>query len=270
VTTPPETVAPATHRLAVIAAVASVLLTGTAFWLSYDHLHHVAERNGLSGSAAWAWPATVDLFIVIGELLILRASLRGKGADVWAVALTASGSIGSIALNVAGVGDGDPMEYIVAAVPPIAALLAFGALMRQLHGVLAARVPAPETIASDRQEADPAAPPVGDSGDRQEVRQEAAPTGDSDTAKKTPTTTRRRPAKSSAKKAAKKRRSMDEWVAEAGPIFHTEFARLRRNPTAAEFAAAIKTAGLGDVSDSTAKNIRTEILDRAELPQLED
>lgn len=81
-----------------------------------------------------------------------------------------------------------------------------------------------------------------------------------------------RPArKSGTRRSVKKvRRSMDEWVRLAGPIFHDEFARLQRNPTAAEFASAIKAADLGVVSDSTAKNIRTEILDRAELPSLED
>jgi hypothetical protein len=58
--------------------------------------------------------------------------------DWWAVALAAFGSLGSIALNVAGVGYGAaPMEYVVAAVPPSAALVAFGALMRQLHERLA-------------------------------------------------------------------------------------------------------------------------------------
>lgn len=60
----------------------------------------------------------------------------------------------------------------------------------------------------------------------------------------------------------KVRRSMDEWVRVAGPVFHAELSRLHRNPTAAEFATAIKNAGLGSVSESTAKNIRTEVLDR--------
>lgn len=128
--------------LAVIAAVASVILTGAAFWLSYEHLHDVAAGHGLahSGVRAWAWPATVDLFIIIGEVLILRASLR-RAVDPWAIGLLVAGSGASIALNVAGVGaNADPMNYVVAAVPPIAALLAFGALMRQLHGALAARL----------------------------------------------------------------------------------------------------------------------------------
>jgi hypothetical protein len=132
----------ALKALAAGAAVVTITLTAAAFWLSYEHLHDIAGGNGLDGARAWAWPATVDLFIVAGELLILRASLR-RSIDPWAIALAATGSLGSIALNVAGVGaDAHLLEYIVAAVPPVAALLAFGALMRQVHDALA-RVPAP-------------------------------------------------------------------------------------------------------------------------------
>jgi hypothetical protein len=65
------------------------------------------------------------------------------------------------------------------------------------------------------------------------------------------------------------RRSMDEWVDLAGPIFHDELHRRRRQPTASEFAKAIEDAGHGRVSDSTAKNIRTEILDRTDVPALD-
>lgn len=124
---------------AVIAA-----LTAAAFWLSYAHLAEVAGQHGLAKSPErqWAWPGTLDAFIVIGELLMLRAGLR-KVTDWWAVALTAIGSIGSIALNVAGVsgtGNGPVplLDYVVAAVPPTAALLAFGVLMRQIHQHVAA------------------------------------------------------------------------------------------------------------------------------------
>ncbi|MGW3651876.1 DUF2637 domain-containing protein [Streptomyces sp. NPDC000878] len=139
--------------LAIGAAVVTVLLTAAAFWLSYEHLHDIAGGNGLDGARAWAWPATVDLFIIAGELLMLRASLARQGMDWWAVTLAAFGSLGSIALNVFGVGDGaQPMEYVVAAVPPSAALVAFGALMRQLH----------ERLAQDAQDAtaSPAVPSV--------------------------------------------------------------------------------------------------------------
>lgn len=141
--------------LAAGASAATILLTAAAFWLSYEHLHDVASGNGLDGARAWVWPATVDLFIVIGELLLLRASL-GHRVDWWAIALTASGSAGSIALNVAGVGAHAPLlGYVVAAVPPVAALLAFGALMRQVHERLA--VPAEVENSRDTRIAEPAA-----------------------------------------------------------------------------------------------------------------
>ncbi|MEU3836122.1 DUF2637 domain-containing protein [Streptomyces microflavus] len=134
------------RALAAGAATVTVLLTAAAFWLSYEHLHDVADTNGLDAERAWVWPATVDLFIIAGELLMLRAALHNR-IDPWAIALAATGSLGSIALNVAGVGmDARPLEYVVAAVPPVAALLAFGALMRQVHEALATARPPAEPV----------------------------------------------------------------------------------------------------------------------------
>ncbi|MFK0225882.1 DUF2637 domain-containing protein [Streptomyces sp. NPDC090303] len=140
------------RALAVAAGLVIIALTGAAFWLSYAHLAEVALAHGLGRATerAWAWPATLDLFIVAGELLMLRAALR-RQVDGWAIALTAVGSVGSIVLNVAGVtGTRDPgtvplLDYVVAAVPPTAALLAFGALMRQIHQALAAVEDRPES-----------------------------------------------------------------------------------------------------------------------------
>jgi len=122
-----------------VAGVLTVVLTAAAFWLSYEHLQEVAASHGMADAVArsWAWPATVDLFIVIGELLILRASLAHR-VDWWAIGLVTAGDGASIALNVAGVGaNAGALNYVVAAVPPVAALLAFGALMRQVHAYLA-------------------------------------------------------------------------------------------------------------------------------------
>ncbi|MGZ9932308.1 DUF2637 domain-containing protein [Streptomyces sp. NC-S4] len=120
-----------------------ILLTAAGFWLSYAHLAEVAGAHGLAAFPIrqWAWPATLDAFVVIGELLMLHAALR-RERDGWAVALTAIGSVGSIALNVAGVSGtgGAPvpvLNYVVAAVPPTAALLAFGVLMRRIHALVA-------------------------------------------------------------------------------------------------------------------------------------
>ncbi|WP_217234959.1 DUF2637 domain-containing protein [Streptomyces sp. AC555_RSS877] len=156
-----------------VAGVLTVVLTAAAFWLSYEHLQEVAAQHGMADAVArsWAWPATVDLFIVIGELLILRASLAHR-VDWWAIGLVTAGDGGSIALNVAGVGaDASALDYVVAAVPPIAALLAFGALMRQVHAYLARHamtgvnppspgVEAPSTPVMVSVDRPPAAPPA--------------------------------------------------------------------------------------------------------------
>lgn len=164
VTTPDE--APAVAGLAATAAAVTIALTAAAFWLSYEHLHDVAAHHGLQRATAraWAWPATVDLFIVAGELLILRASLR-RLVDGWAIALAASGSLGSIALNVAGVGNGAaPLDYVVAAVPPVAALLAFGALMRQVHEHLQQHATSPAVAPPSPDEPQPTPDGSGDDG----------------------------------------------------------------------------------------------------------
>ncbi|MGF2210570.1 DUF2637 domain-containing protein [Streptomyces albidoflavus] len=143
-----------TERYALAAAGGVIVaLTVGAFWLSYAHLAEVAGQHGLGGFPArrWAWPATLDAFIVAGELLMLRAGLR-QVTDRWAIAITAIGSVGSIALNVAGVsGAGDSrtthwLDYVVAAVPPTAALLAFGVLMRQIHQLVAETTDSPDHV----------------------------------------------------------------------------------------------------------------------------
>ncbi|MFE3659088.1 DUF2637 domain-containing protein [Streptomyces sp. NPDC059165] len=138
------------RALAIAAGLVIIALTGAAFWLSYAHLAEVALGHGLGEAEvrAWAWPACLDLFIMAGELMWLRAALAHR-VDLWAIGLTAVGSLGSIVLNVAGVtGARDPgavplLDYVVAAVPPTAALLAFGALMRQVHQALAGHAEQP-------------------------------------------------------------------------------------------------------------------------------
>ncbi|PAN01017.1 hypothetical protein CJI59_13930 [Streptomyces sp. Alain-F2R5] len=142
-----------TRALAIAAGLVIVALTAAAFWLSYAHLAEVALAHGMENKEirAWAWPATLDLFIVAGELLMLRSALHRR-VDWWAIGLTVAGSGGSIALNVAGVGShAEPLDYVVAAVPPTAALLAFGALMRQIHQALAERADAPVAAAQNDQ-----------------------------------------------------------------------------------------------------------------------
>lgn len=152
--------------LAIAAASATIALTGITFWLSYEALHDLAAGHHLVGARAWAWPATIDAFIVVGEVLILRASLLRR-IDWLAVLLVALGSIGSIVLNVVSVGAGvDNTTRVVAAIPPLAALLAFTALMRQIYraltaeptGPVAAPVDVPVTVEAQRVDAPVTAP----------------------------------------------------------------------------------------------------------------
>ncbi|WSN31117.1 DUF2637 domain-containing protein [Streptomyces uncialis] len=147
----------AAERWALAAAGAVIIaLTAGAFWLSYAHLAEIAGQHGLGHSPArqWAWPASLDAAIIAGELLMLRAGLR-KEVDWWAIALTAGGSVGSIALNIAGVNSTDRagsipvLDYVVAAVPPTAALVAFGVLMRQIHQLVTEPTDHSTTTAAD-------------------------------------------------------------------------------------------------------------------------
>jgi hypothetical protein len=154
---------PASYWLAVIAASSTIALTSVTFWLSYEALHDLAAGHHLTNARAWAWPATIDAFIVVGEVLILRASLLRR-IDWLAVALVALGSLGSIILNIVSVGAHvDGTTRVVAAVPPVAALLAFTALMRQIYRALASDEEAPrgdEALTPVNGPSDQAIPPA--------------------------------------------------------------------------------------------------------------
>jgi hypothetical protein len=108
--------------------------TAVGFWLSYSGLHDFALRAGLHGPEAWAWPSSVDLFIAAGEAGVTISALR-KESDWPAWCYLALGLAMSVTGNVLHVHRG-PLPwppYAVAAVPPIAAMLALGALLRQVY-----------------------------------------------------------------------------------------------------------------------------------------
>lgn len=153
----------------VIACGVITVLTAAAFWLSYAHLAGVAGGHGLGGSTAsvqarkWAWPATLDLFIIAGEVLMFVDALKGRNGRrlTGPVFLTVAGSAGSIGLNVSGVGAHAPfLDYVVAGVPPTAALLAFGALMHQVHTFIVSLSPEPTAGDSRRRGHVPAPAPA--------------------------------------------------------------------------------------------------------------
>ncbi len=118
---------------ALMAAV-TVIATAVGFWLSYAGLHSFAARAGLRGPEAWAWPSSVDLFILAGELGITISTLRDGKADRRAWVYFVAGAGPSVAFNVLHVAVHTPGwgKYAVAATPPLAAVLALAALMQQV------------------------------------------------------------------------------------------------------------------------------------------
>lgn len=125
---------PRTITALVVALVLSVIAaTVVGFWLSYAGLHAFAFRAGLRGPEAWAWPASVDLFILAGELGVTISAVRGERDKVAWVYLIGGAAL-SVLFNVVHVWL-HPVwwgRYAVAAVPPIAAIAALAALMRQV------------------------------------------------------------------------------------------------------------------------------------------
>lgn len=238
--------------LAIGAAAIITAITGIAFWLSYHHLHDVAATNGLGmdPARAWAWPAVLDLFYLAGELLILRASYL-RTVDWWAIALTAVGALGSIGLNVAGVGaDAPPLQYVVAAVPPVAALFAFGALMRQLHVWFARRpevtTQATPVVTIDR--AEPVVPPMPEQAP-------ALPAAE-------PPAAEQRPERPALEEQVRTIRYSDPRCAVVRPLYDTG-----NRPTTSQIREALRPQ-YGRVSDSTIRGvIRAEI--EAHEPHLE-
>jgi len=148
-------------RLAKIAArtvsgVMAAMVTATAaatvvgFWLSYNGLHAFALRAGMSGPEAWAWPASVDLFIAAGEAGVTISALHRR-RDPMAWAYLAAGFAASVTGNVLHVHPGHlPWPpYAVAAVPPAAAMAALAALLRIVYR-MAMDTNAPQTVSRPR------------------------------------------------------------------------------------------------------------------------
>jgi hypothetical protein len=102
--------------------------------MSYGALHALVRDSGVPTTLAWLWPLVVDGFIVVASLSVLHAVLEARPASYpWALLLLFSAV--SVAGNVAH-GPPTPVGRLVAAVPPIALVLAFDLLMRQVRRVL--------------------------------------------------------------------------------------------------------------------------------------
>ncbi|MFF4346778.1 hypothetical protein [Streptomyces sp. NPDC001530] len=261
---------------------ARAIIAGTV-GLTASGEYALARMVGFDQTVAWLLPFVIDVYVI--------QAFRRHRDIIQAITLTVAANVTYHLADARLFGltpTAKPTWWLIAMVASVASLILW-----RVHLMTAPpkarrerQKPAPQTASTQRQEAPPTAterpteapptPPAktttsADNSDRQEARSGDDKNTAKTPAKKTTPGGRKPAAKSRQKPAAEKapRRSMTEWVTLAEPIFHAEFKRLKRNPTASEFADAIGKAGHGRPSDSTAKNIRTEILDRAELPTLD-
>lgn len=275
-----------------------VLVVSGAISLSFN-TRHAFYATSLPWPLALGYGAGPVLLAAMQSHVVALQAARGELVDGWRKFFTFGLVVGALALSFLGIYDllnhdvPNPFPHawfnLPAVLTPIVVdLMAIAALHELLrpattpgvkHGVAA---PEPSVVLAT--EAEPEDRQLGDNSDLPPVantapeaiaseRQDGPPTGDSETSDPGDNTDRQQAPERRQQRTrpvAKNRRSMDEWVELAGPIFHAEFERLQRQPTGYEFAAAIKKAKLGNPSPSTAKNIRTEILDRSPLPSLDD
>lgn len=269
---------------------ARLVIAGTV-GLTASGEYALARMVGFDRPVAWLLPFVIDVYVI--------QAFRRHRDIIQAIALTVAANVifhladkGLFGVEKIARDGHEPKWWLIAMVASIASIILW-----RMHTITApakaaqnsreeGQNPAPQTAGTQRQEA-PAAPterPTEVPPTRlaktatsaaNSARQEAPSGGDKSTAKtpakKATTGGKNTPAKSRQKTVLKKapRRSMTEWVDLTEPVFHAEFKRLKRNPTASEFADAIGVAGHGQPSDSTAKSIRTEILDRTELASLD-
>ncbi|MCX5137602.1 hypothetical protein OOK06_36655 [Streptomyces sp. NBC_00340] len=261
---------------------ARAIIAGTV-GLTASGEYALARMAGFDPQVAWLFPFVIDVYVI--------QAFRRHRDIIQAISLTVAANV-TYHLADAGLFGVTPKEkpewWLIAMVASVASLILWRVHLMTAPPT-ARREPRkrrqespPPAARSDRQEA-PATPTevpptptaktptVAANSDRQEARPVASPAPAKAPAKKAVTGDKKVAPKGRQKAPTEKapRRSMAEWVALAEPVFHAEFKRLKRNPTASEFADALSAAGHGRPSDSTAKNIRTEILDRAELPALD-
>jgi hypothetical protein len=106
-------------------------LAAGAFLLSYDALHQLARTSHVPALLAWLWPLIVDGFILVASLAVLDAVHTGRRA-VYPWLLVLAFSTLSVTFNVLHT-PRDTIAQLVAAIPPVALVLSFELLMRQIH-----------------------------------------------------------------------------------------------------------------------------------------
>jgi hypothetical protein len=105
------------------------LIAGT---VSYLHMHLLVELHGQPGWVAALTPLSVDGMIVAASTTLLADSRSGGRGGILPWALLASGSVASLAANVA-VAEPTATGRVIAAWPSFALIAAYELLMRQIR-----------------------------------------------------------------------------------------------------------------------------------------
>jgi hypothetical protein len=119
------------HRATTVGVIG---LAAAGFAMSYGALHGLALEEGVPQRLAWLWPLVVDGFIVVASLAVLHAVLERR-STVYPWALMLGFSAVSVSFNVLHAAP-TPVARLVAAVPPLALVLSFELLMRQVRAAL--------------------------------------------------------------------------------------------------------------------------------------
>ena len=126
-------------RLAALAAVVAgvVLLAAAAFVLSYEGIHQIALRAGVSPGLAKLYPIIFDVMLVIAAAAAL--ALRGAGwwarCYAWALLLIllAAVAVGNAVHATGTTLPAQPTKAVVAVTPWVLLLMAFGLLLEMLR-----------------------------------------------------------------------------------------------------------------------------------------
>jgi Protein of unknown function (DUF2637) len=144
------------YRRYALRAVALIVTAATAVALSesYRSLYLWALHHGVPGRWAFAWPATVDSFVVVGELALFIGLIDGWSGRyrAWAWLVTFGGLAVSVAGNIGHVGPAPWADRLTAAVPPIAAFVALTVALGVLKRVAALAVTSAAILAAKETE----------------------------------------------------------------------------------------------------------------------
>lgn len=110
----------------IVLIVCFLVVGGSAFWVSYEHIRFVTELKHQPWHLALVYPLTVDGMLGIGAVTLWHDSVRGMKGRLWARVVFWLGLGASIAANVVwyvAVWGWDPVGVAVAAWPAAALLL---------------------------------------------------------------------------------------------------------------------------------------------------